>query len=89
MARFLSKPRRSLDPVSQTGHVFPGRTSFLGVSCSIICRLEGEVGEVGSDRMDGRRLGGPVDWKTLAPGREAARGSISSGANMAPASLER
>lgn len=35
------------------------------------------------DRMDGRRRGGPVDWKTLAPGRESVRGSISSGANVA------
>lgn len=43
---------------------------------------------MGWDRMDGRRLGGPVDWKTLAPGRESARGSIGSGANVATASLE-
>lgn len=38
--------------------------------------------------VDGRRLGGPVDWKTLAPGRESACGSISAGANVAAASLE-
>lgn len=42
----------------------------------------------GSGRMDGRRLGGPVDWKTLPPGRELVRGSISAGANVATASLE-
>lgn len=46
------------------------------------------MGEVGLDRVDGRRLGGPVDWKTLAPGRESVRGSISSGAHVAAASLE-
>ena len=46
------------------------------------------MGEVGSDRVDGQRLGAPVGWKTLAPGRESVRGSISSGANVAAASLE-
>lgn len=46
-------------------------------------------GAGGLDRKDGRRLGGPVGWKTLAPGREPVRGSISSGANVATASLER
>lgn len=70
------------------GSFGPGKTSFLGVSHSLIGRLEGEVGEVGLDRVDGRRLGGPVDWKTLAPGRESVRGSIGSGANVAAASLE-
>lgn len=62
--------------------IFPG--------CLILYYMQvgGEVGEVGLERMDGRRLGGPVDWKTLAPGRESVRGSISSGANVATASLE-
>lgn len=36
----------------------------------------------------GRRHGGPVDWKTLPPGRESVRGSIGAGANVATASLE-
>lgn len=61
--------------------------SFLGVSCTII-EVGGEGGWVGLGRKDGRRLGGPVDWKMLPPGRESVRGSICTGANVATASLE-
>lgn len=36
-----------------------------------------------------RRRGGPVDWKTLPPGRKLVCGCICGGANMATGSLER
>lgn len=39
-------------------------------------------------RMGARRLGGPVDWKTLPPGRKGVQGSIRAGANVDTGSLE-
>lgn len=63
--------------------------SFLAVLYDIIYRLEGSGGGGGAmDGGDGRRLGGPAGWKTLPPGKELERGSISTGANVATASLE-